>query len=62
MRGVEHRVPAVYLSETEVRFLAPGFAEAGDAKVRLSLNGGEPAHAGQEELVFTYTGQACVVQ
>ena len=39
LRGVERRVPAAYISEGEVRFLAPSFADAGDARVTLSLNG-----------------------
>ena len=44
-------MPATYISDGEVRFLAPRFADAGDAKVTLSLNGQdyEPA----TELLFT---------
>jgi hypothetical protein len=60
-RGVERRVPAAFISEFEVRFLAPSFAEEGDAKVSLSLNGQEYEHG--TELVFTYHPAAvsCVV-
>ena len=60
-RGVERRVPAAFISEFEVRFLAPSFAEEGDAKVSLSLNGQEYEQG--TELVFTYHPAAvsCVV-
>ena len=52
MRGVERRVPAAFISEGEVRFLAPTFGlETGDAKVTLSLNGQDHAAT---ELVYTY--------
>ena len=39
MRGVEQRVPAAFISESEVRFMLPDAHEAGEARVQLSLNG-----------------------
>ena len=53
LHGVERRVPAAFVSASEVRFLAPSFTEPGDAKVALSLNGQEYETA--TELVYTYT-------
>ena len=63
LRGVERRVPASFISEGEVRFLAPGFADAGDARVTLSLNGQE--YEPTTELLFRYQSSGmlpCVVQ
>ncbi len=60
LRGVERRVPAAFISETEVRFLAPPFDEPGDATVSISLNGHEYEQA--TELRFQYTAPACSVQ
>ena len=61
LHGVERRVPAAFVSAAEVRFLAPSFAEAGDAKVQLSLNGQEYEPA--TEILFTYTSSSpCVLQ
>ena len=62
LHGVDRRVPAAFVSTAEVRFLAPSFAEAGDAKVQLSLNGQEYEPA--TEILFTYTASSvpCVLQ
>jgi hypothetical protein len=53
LRGVERRVPATFISEHEVRFLAPSFSDAGEARVTLSLNGQE--HEPRTELLFHFT-------
>ena len=37
--GVERCIPAVFVSETELRILTPSFTEVGAAKVTLALNG-----------------------
>ena len=61
LHGVERRVPATFISDSEVRFLAPSFTEHGDAKVGLSLNGQE--YEPRAELVFAYERQSfCSVQ
>ena len=46
----------------QVRFLAPAFADAGDAKVTLSLNGQE--HEQATELLFRYQSPSvpCTLQ
>ena len=63
--GVERRVPAAFVSDSEIRFLTPSFADAGDARVALSLNGHEYDPASAEQ-VFRYTAPAsmlpCTVQ
>jgi hypothetical protein len=48
----------VYLCESEVRFLTPRFADAGMARVQLSLNG---QHWEQAELDFEYVHEGCAL-
>ena len=62
LHSVERRVPAAFVSSSEVRFLAPSFSEAGDAKVMLSLNGQEYEQA--TETIFAYTAASvpCALQ
>ena len=62
MRGVERCVPAAYISESEVRFLAPTFGpnESGDARVAISLNGQEYEPA--TELIYHYQASTCSLQ
>ena len=64
LHGVERRVPATYISDGEVRFLTPSFADAGDARVTLSLNGQD--YEPGTEVVFRYAASsmlgACTLQ
>ena len=53
MAGVERRIPATFVSESEVRFLTPSFIETGDAKVALALNGHD-YDLSSEALCFQY--------
>ena len=58
---LERCVPAAFVSESEIRFLAPSFAEAGDAKVSLALNGQE--YEPSTELLLRYqAATSCVLQ
>ena len=63
MGGVERRIPAAFVSESEVRFLTPSFTEVGDAKVALALNGHDYDTA-SEPLCFQYQAapMACLLQ
>ncbi len=59
MRGAEQRVPAAFISETELRFMTPDFHDAGDAQVHVSLNGQQFAE--DPELTFTFVAPACAI-
>ena len=62
LHGVERRVPAAFVSPSEVRFLAPSFSEPGDAKVMLSLNGQEYEPATEVIFAFTASSMPCALQ
>lgn len=56
--SVERRVPAAFISESEMRFMAPEFQEAGDAQVGLALNGQQDD--AEQEVVFEYKAPAAM--
>uniref|UniRef100_A0A7S4BIW8 IPT/TIG domain-containing protein n=2 Tax=Chrysotila carterae TaxID=13221 RepID=A0A7S4BIW8_CHRCT len=57
--GLDHCVPAAFISESEIRFISPNLHESGGATVTIALNGTdfEP-----EGLTFYYQSRACAVQ
>ena len=61
-RYLANVVEATFVSATEVRFLAPSFAEAGDAKVMLSLNGQEYEEATASIFTYQAPSLSCVLQ
>lgn len=57
LHGVQTCVPGAFISESEVRFLSPRFADSGTARMSLSLNNGQQWEEG--ELAFEYVHERC---